>query len=424
MTHQTTDAAQPPRPPAVPGPRPLALHMAVQTSTWLSSLAALTASNGGLPPLRPELAERAKELEKALQNVPPEAFYRAVTDAARQRLDQFTRGVRKYRTAPRAARPDEPPVIWRQGSTRLLDYGAAPEATNPEGPVVLVIPSLVNRFWVLDLDHDQSFLRSLAARGLRPLVIDWAAPEGAETAFTFTDYIAGRLSRALDVATTLNGGPVALAGYCMGGLLALALTQLRLKDVRALVTLAAPWDFHVAQGDLVRVLAGMMPRLEDTVAKTGVLPVDMMQAMFASLDPYMTPAKFRRFAETDLDTLAARRFVQLEDWLNDGVVLAGPVAIECFRDWHLNNTPLRGEWTVGGEAIRPDRVTCPTLVVVPEQDHIVPPASCRALADGLPKGEILPVDAGHIGLVSGRRAKQALFTPLADWLSARHAPQA
>jgi polyhydroxyalkanoate synthase len=422
MSKQTTAAPPPTRPPTVPGPRPLALHMAVQTSTWLSSLAALTASNGGLPPLRPELADRARELEKALQNVPPDAFYKAVTAEARQRLDQFTQGVRKYRLAPRTARPAEPPVVWREGTTRLLDYGAVPEAADPNGPVVLVIPSLVNRFWILDLDHDQSFLRALAARGLRPLVIDWDAPRGEETAFTLTDYIAGRLSRALDAAVALNGGPVQLAGYCMGGLLALALAQLRIKDAQALALMATPWDFHIAYGDLVRVLAGMMPRLEDTVAKTGVLPVDMMQAMFAGLDPYMTPAKFRRFAAMGPDTPAARRFVQLEDWLNDGVVLAGPVAIECFRDWHLNNTPPRGEWIVAGQAIRPDRVTCPALVVVPEQDHIVPPASCRALADGLPQGQVLSVKAGHIGLVSADRAHTTLFEPLADWLLARAAP--
>lgn len=422
MTHQTTDPVPPPRPPTVQGPRPLALHMAVQTSTWLSSLAALTASNGGLPPLSPELAARARDLEKALQNVPPEAFYKAVTEEARQRLDQFTRGVRKYRTAPRTARPAEPPVLWREGSTRLLDYGAVPEATNPEGPVVLVIPSLVNRFWILDLDHDQSLLRSLATRGLRPLVIDWDAPEGAETAFTLTDYISGRLARALDVAAALNGGPVALAGYCMGGLLALALAQLRPKHVGALVTLATPWDFHVAQGDLVRVLAGMMPRLEDTVAKAGVLPVDMMQAMFAGLDPYMTPAKFRRFAEMPPDTQAARRFVQLEDWLNDGIVLAGPVALECFRDWHLRNTPPRGEWIVGGDAIRPDRVSCPALVVVPEKDHLVPPGSSHALASGLPDARVLPINAGHIGLVTGSSAHEMLFTPLSDWLLSASTP--
>lgn len=422
MTKQTTDTPRSAAAPVVPGPRPLALHMAIQTSTWLSSLAALTASNGGLPPLRPELTDRAKDLEKALQNVPPDAFYKAVTIAARQRLEQFTQGVRKYRTVPRTPRPAEPPTVWRDGSTRLLDFGAVPEATNPDGPVVLVIPSLVNRFWILDLDHDQSLLRTLAARGLRPLVVDWDAPRDAETGFTLTDYIAGRLSHALDAAVALNGGPVALAGYCMGGLLALALAQLRIKDVSALALMATPWDFHIAHGDLVRLLAGLAPRLEDTVAKAGVLPVDMMQAMFASLDPYKTPAKFRRFATMDPDTLAAKRFVQLEDWLNDGVVLAGPVALECFRDWHLQNTPARGEWVVAGQAIRPDKVTCPTLVVVPEQDHIVPPASCRAIAADLPHGEVLSVGAGHIGLVSAGRAQKALFEPLADWLLTAPAP--
>lgn len=427
MTQKNTDKAPAtppqqkpqPMPQPISGPRPLPLHMAVQTSTWLSSLAALTASNGGLPTLRPELAARARDLEKALQNVPPEAFYKAVTAEARARLDQFTEGVRKYRTAARPPRPTEPPVIWREGSTRLLDYGAAAEATNPDDPVVLVIPSLVNRYWVLDLDWDQSFLRSLAAQGLRPLVIDWDAPEGAETSYSFTDYIAGRLSRALDHAVGLNGGPVPLVGYCMGGLLSLALAQLRLTDVRALVTMASPWDFHIAYGDLVRVLEGMMPRMEDAVSQTGILPVDMMQAMFAELAPYMTPAKFRQFADMSPDSLEARRFVQLEDWLNDGVVLAGPVALECFRDWHLGNTPPRGQWIVGGEAVQPQRITCPALVVVPEKDHIVPPASSHALADALPQAETLSVNAGHIGLVSAARARESLFDPLARWLLSR-----
>jgi polyhydroxyalkanoate synthase len=417
-------------PPVIPGPRPLPLHMAVETSVWLSSLAALTGSKGGFPHLNPRLAERARDLEKALESVPPDAFYKAVANEARHRLDRFTRGVRKYRTARRAPRPEEPPVVWREGSTRMLDYGAVPEAAAPRDgqppPVVLVIPSLVNRFWVLDLDDDQSLLRDLAARGLRPLVIDWDAPNTEETSYTFTDYIGGRLSRALDFAVGVNGGPVALLGYCMGGLLSLALAQLRIRDVSALALLAAPWDFHIAHGeltggDLVRVLDGIMPKLEETVARTGVLPVDMMQAMFAGLDPYMTPEKFRRFADLDPNTLEAKRFVQLEDWLNDGVVLAGPVALECFRDWHLRNTPPKGEWVVAGEPVRPQKVTCPALVVVPEKDHIVPPASQHALADALPNAETHSVSAGHIGLVSGGRAKREVFQPLADWLLKRSA---
>ncbi len=399
-----------PRPPA--GPRPLPLHMAIQTSTWLSSLAALTISNGGLPTLRPELANRARDLEARLAGVDPEAFRRAVESEARRRLDQFTQGVRRYRHWPRPPRPPEPPEIWREGSSRLLDYGKDADA-----PVVLVIPSLVNRYWVLDLAEDQSLLRDMAGRGLRPLVVDWGAPQGEERAYDMTDYIAGRLERALAYCRDLYGRPVGLVGYCMGGLLALALAARRPDDVSGLALLAAPWDFHAAYGDLMKLLEILQPGLEATIATLGVLPVDMLQAMFTGLDPYMTPAKFRRFADLDPASEEARRFVALEDWLNDGVDLAGPVAIECFRDWHLSNTPARGQWRVGERPVLAGDVTCPALVVVPERDHIVPPASSQALAGALPSAETLTVAAGHIGLVAGSRAGNTVFAPLARWLA-------
>ena len=405
-----------PAPGAIPGPRPLPLHMAVDTLTWLSSIAALRTSNGALPPLRPEVAARAAQLKSALAGASPDAFIGAVERQARERLHLFADGVRRYRRAPRPARPAEPPAIWREGSTRLLDYGTtAPGAE--QAPVVLVVPSLVNRYWVLDLDEERSLLRHLARQGLRPVVVDWGAPEADEGAFTLTDYIAGRLERALDFCRGLNGGPVAVVGYCMGGLLALALAQRRPADVRALCTMASPWDFHIAYGDLVRVMEVLLPLMEAVIGLFGVMPVDMLQAMFAGLDPFMTPDKFRRFALMDPLSDQARRFIQLEDWLNDGVPLAGPVARECFRDWHLHNTPPRGDWQVGGVAVDPARVPCPALVIVPEKDHIVPPESSRALGPALPRGEVMSVQAGHIGLVSAARAPGEVYRPLAEWIS-------
>lgn len=333
--------------------------------------------------------------------------------------------MRKYRAAPRPPRPPEPPAIWQEGTTRLLDFGAASAAQDRKKngqkdprPLVLVIPSLVNRYWVLDLAEDQSLLRDLAARGLRPIVVDWDAPKGEERNFSMVDYVAGRLERALDFCVKENGGPVALVGYCMGGLLAAALAVRRPDDVSGLASLAAPWDFHAAYGDMVRLLEMMLPGLEAAISALGVLPVDMLQAMFAGLDPYATPGKFRRFAELDDTSDDARRFIQLEDWLNDGVDLAGPVARECFRDWHLYNTPARRQWRVGGRVVDPAQIGCPALIVVPERDHIVPPASSRALADAIPGATLMSLPAGHIGLVSGGRAADQVFRPLADWLKA------
>ena len=177
MTKRKTDRA--PQPPVQPvsGPRPLPLLMAMETSTLLGSLAALTSSSSGWPPLkpdqvRPELAARASELQKALANVPADAFYRAATAEARKRLDAFTQGVRLYRLADRPPRPTEPKTVWHDGSTRLLDYGDTPQAIDSNGPISILIPSPAQRSWLFDADAEHSLLRDLAARGLTILIAE------------------------------------------------------------------------------------------------------------------------------------------------------------------------------------------------------------------------------------------------------------
>ena len=68
---------------------------------------------------------------------------------------------------------------------------------------------------------------------------------------------------------------------------------------------------------------------------TGTLPVDMLQTLFAALDPDGIAQKFRHFSTLDPNSDAATRFVALEDWLNDGVPLAAPVAREKIGRAHV-----------------------------------------------------------------------------------------
>ena len=86
-----------------------------------------------------------------------------------------------------------------------------------------------------------------------------------------------------------------------------------------------------------------------------------------------------------------------------------------------DNTPARGRWQVAGHAIRPCDVALPTLVVVPEQDRIVPPASALVLGREIPRAETLSVPLGHIGMVSSGRATDGLWHRLAGWLAAGEA---
>ncbi|MGE0745123.1 MAG: alpha/beta fold hydrolase [Rhodospirillales bacterium] len=399
--------------PPRPGPRPLPLHLATAAAICAGSRLAWPLLRSGWPSSSHDLAAEAASLRLALESAPAEAFDAAVDREARRRLDGFLTGLAAYLAHPYRRALADPAPAWTEGTTALRDYGPA------DGRPVLVVPSLVNRAYVLDLAPDMSLLRFLAGRGLRPLLVDWRAPGDDERLFTLSDYVAGRLERALERAVALAGGPVPVIGYCMGGLLALALALRRPQAVSALAFLATPWDFHAGTGGPPPALALMRSGLGAIIDATGTMPVDLMQTLFFSLDPTQSFAKFRRFATLDPASEAARAFVALEDWANDGVPLAAAVARECLDGWYLANTPAAGRWHVAGRPVRPQDWSGPALAVIPARDRIVPPASATALADALPACDRLNPPAGHVGMVVGGRADAALWRPLADWLRAR-----
>jgi polyhydroxyalkanoate synthase len=284
---------------------------------------------------------------------------------------------------------------------------------------VLVVPSLINRYHVLDLLPEQSFLRHLTEAGLRPLVVDWGEPGAAEREFTLTDYIAGPLDRAAAKASALTRGPIAIIGYCMGGLLALALALRRAADTAGLALLATPWDFHAERREQARLLGDLAEWLPRFLGASEPLPVSVIQILFLALDPFLAERKFIRFGSLDQAGAAARAFVALEDWINDGVPLARKVAMECAQSWYRDNAPARGRWDVDGRPVRAQELGVPALVVLPRRDRIVPPRSAEPLAAAIPGAEILRPPFGHIGMMASSGAPETVWQPIVQWLRTR-----
>jgi poly(3-hydroxyalkanoate) synthetase len=320
-------------------------------------------------------------------------------------------GIAAYRRHPWQRAMEDPPCIWREGCSRLLDYG--PPAGVADGVPVLFVPSLINRAYVLDLLPEHSMLRFLAARGIRPLLLDWGYPGEVERGFSLTDYVAGRLERALAAV----GGPVTVAGYCIGGLMAVAVAQRRPDLVRRLVLIATPWDFHAADPAGAAQAAALLPALEPALTIAGALPIDALQMLFAMLDPGSVGAKYRAFGRQDQAGERARMFVAMEDWLNDGVPLAAPVARETLAGWYGANSPAAGCWRIAGWPVQPQTLRLPCWIAAPGRDRIVPPQSALALAACIEGAVLHAPDAGHVGMVAGSGAQASLWEPLLAWLS-------
>ena len=413
-----TTSHLPQSPEAAPerlGPRPYMQHLATATGAWTSSLVALPLLKNGSLPWSPQLQRDRAALLANLGSVEPQEFATAVVGEITARRARFESGVAAYRTHRYRRDMAAVPLLWQAGTTRLLDYRN--DATDKTLPPVLVVPSLINRYYVLDLMPETSFLRWLANQGFPLFAIDWDAPGADERGFDLTAYTTERLEPALDAvrAATNNIKPIVL-GYCMGGNLALALAHRHARDLAGLALLATPWDFHAERPEQARGLGAMAAWLMPTMAAAGALPVDAIQSLFAALDPMQVIRKFLAFAELDPDSDRARRFVALEDWLNDGIPLATPVAIETLAGWYGANSPATGQWRIGGTVVSPASCDLPALVVIPDTDRIVPPGSARALAAALPNAQAMTPAAGHIGMMVGGRAERGVWQPIAAWL--------
>jgi len=407
-----TQTARPHTPPKRQNPHPLhrhraALHMGTTLSALLSLPSVWPSLRNASPNLKPTQPS-LRRLAELSANHPELTPYLTREMALRAR--NFMQGVSLYRAHPIQREPESTPVIWQHGTTTLRDY--APRS--PHAPVILIVPSLINRFTILDLHPQHSFLRTLALHGFRPLVVDWGSPGDDEKSFTLGDYVTHRLLPALRVASVER--PVHVLGYCMGGNLALALSLLCPERTRSLSLLATPWDFHAGYKAAGQDGWRLEEKLAPWLMNEDLMPVEVVQSVFTAFQPLHAFQKFSSFTKLEPNSLEAARFVLTEDWLNDGVPLTVAAGRECFGDWCARNVTAKNEWRVGEKTIDPRVMTMPAYVVVPGLDRIVPPESSMPLAHALTHAVRHEPMMGHIGIMAGTHAPHQVWKPLIGWL--------
>lgn len=312
-------------------------------------------------------------------------------------LEQCLKGVSNYMVTSyeRTASPSK--EIMEIGSTCVKDYG---EMLAKDAPVMLMIPSLLNRAYIFDLMPDLSTVSYLLSQNIRPIMVDWGVPITEEYGFGFESYHQ-RLEKILDEVKSTYQGKITVMGYCMGGLLALTLAVNRQKDLEKLILLATPWDFH--QGELYPILKEWN-RGQERFATDEPLSPQVMQTLFSDIDPMRVQEKFMRFSQMEEGSDAFEHFVAVEHWLHDMLPLTQGLAQECLQDLFMENKTQEGGWLVN-----PTDCQLPTISVIPTRDYIVPQASSEALAALLPNHQTHYCPSGHIGMLVGRSVKTHLW---------------
>lgn len=348
--------------------------------------------------------------------------------------DQWTRAV----DAALHAGGFDPPVIAptpretaaREGSTSLYRLRPVGAGSSEESlaPLVLV-PSLINRWWVLDLCSGHSIAASMGALGRPVYALDWGVFDDAERGTGWGDLCA-RLGRMLEIVRRDTGHARAhLAGFSIGG--TLSLTHACLAGgagLASLTLLAAPVDFARA-GSIARWVDARWfdPRL---VTATGNVPPWGVLSGFAALQPrvFASEALVAQKAlllerPRDPGPRRARHLrLALARWLYDGVPFPARAYETVVRSLYQRNELWNGSLDVGGQRASLEGVRgLPVLAVTARDDVICPPAATLAInergADAA--RDALSLTGTHVSGVVGERADTELALPWRAWLAKR-----
>lgn len=313
-------------------------------------------------------------------------------------------------------------TIFRDGTASL--YHFRPQDQSSQGALdvpFLLVPSMINRWYVLDLRPKASLAEAMVAADINTYLLDWGIPND-EDRYLNWEMLLERFHRMVRRVKRETGAKkVALLGYCMGGTLSSIYAALHPEEVAGFVSLTAPIDF--SKGGLLRTLVD--EKWFDPFAMTapGNLSPPQMDSGFTSLRPTGKISKWVMLADKWHKPGFMDSFNAMEKWTGDNIPFPAEAYQTYIGELYQKNALYKGEHYVGGKHAHLSHITCPILNVVASRDNICPPDAALPLNELVSSEdiEVLQINGGHVGAVVGSKAPKQLYPGIADWLKARFA---
>jgi polyhydroxyalkanoate synthase len=239
-------------------------------------------------------------------------------------------------------------VVWQENKWKLLHYRPRAEGVSYKTPMLLV-PSLINRHYVLDLMPGKSFAEFMVKRGFDVYCIDWDTPGDEDRFVTFDDVVDRWLGRAIRVtARTVPHEQVHLLGYCMGGTLTAIHGAVHPEHIASMVGLAAPVRFN--DGSLLsRWTNSKGFDVDVLVDAVGTVPWQLLQSAFHMLRPTLSLSKAVSLLDRAWNDEFLDGFLALETWGNDNVSLPGEFYRRYIKALYQEDGLLEGRFSLAGK---------------------------------------------------------------------------
>ncbi|MBC7603824.1 MAG: class I poly(R)-hydroxyalkanoic acid synthase [Ramlibacter sp.] len=299
-------------------------------------------------------------------------------------------------------------VVFENELIQLIEYKALTKTVH-EKPF-LVVPPCINKFYILDLQPENSLIRFLSEQGHRTFVVSWRNPDESLEKTTWDDYIGTGAIEAIEKVREITGSKqINALGFCVGGtILGTALSVLAArgeKPVSSATFLTALLDFTETGILDVFIDEAFVKYREQQMGSGGLLKGQELASTFSFLRPndlvwnYVVGNYLKGETPPPFDLLY---------WNSDSTNLPGPMYAWYLRNTYFENNLVKpGKCTVCGEKVDLGKLDMPVYIYGSREDHIVPIAGAYASTKYLPgKKRFVMGASGHIAGVINPPAKK------------------
>ncbi|MBY6240806.1 class I poly(R)-hydroxyalkanoic acid synthase [Methylosinus sp. Sm6] len=266
-------------------------------------------------------------------------------------------------------------VVFRTAVMELIQY--APSTPTVYARPLLIVPPWINKFYVLDLNREKSFVRWATAQGLTVFVISWVNPDESQAEKGFEAYMKEGVLAALDAVQQATGARhVAAAGYCVGGtMLAATLAYMAEKGddrIDSVTFLATQVDFTDAGDMQVFIDEARLAALDEAMSRTGYLEGVKMATTFNLLRP--NELFWTYFVNNYMKGVEPAAF-DLLTWNSDCTRIPRANHLFYLRYCYIENALSQGRMVIDGVTLNLRKVKIPIYELAAKEDHIAPARS-------------------------------------------------
>lgn len=310
-------------------------------------------------------------------------------------------------------------VAFQMDKVRLLHY--KPVTQKQHKTPLLITYAVINRYHILDIHPEKSWVRNLLQQGFDVYMIDWGIPSKMDRYQDFDDYVNVYMDKCVEfVKEEASVDKISLQGYCTGatiGSVYAAFYPHNVKNFVATAPVIDGWKDTTVVSNLAKHID-----IDKMVETIGNMPPEFMYYCFSVLKPFEQGIeKYVNFFKNIDNKRFVDNFLRVEKWLND----TPPIPGELFREWIKNiyqeNLLIQNKMYVDGKRVDLKNIDMPIFTQVAVGDHLVSPECSMPLhyAVGSDDKTLRIYPTGHVGMIASSLSQKKVLPELGSWLAER-----